>query len=196
MGIDPSAHKPKSNPALTHMAQWEAARLEAEARLACSSNSLAKLYSRPPLHSPQLAVLPCLDVLKVWKANNASTAANETSPTSTLNFSTKHHNTVPTTGGSMIASSIISVDDRTENSWLIHHAYDNLGCPVDNSDCHPMDSIDFTNVTEGYSLNGFNDGGNYWTEFLNLVGSSPLESPWMFQGYLKMWIATLIYLCT
>ncbi|KAK4371898.1 hypothetical protein RND71_007282 [Anisodus tanguticus] len=41
MGIDPNTHNPKSNifgsANLSHMAQWENARLEAEARLFCEA---------------------------------------------------------------------------------------------------------------------------------------------------------------
>lgn len=83
MGIDPMTHKPKSGTQLlgsnlNHMAQWEAARLEAEARLVqkpknysnqppylMSPSSIPELHKRsttvPPPH------LPCLDVLKVWQ---------------------------------------------------------------------------------------------------------------------------------
>ncbi|KAF5443359.1 hypothetical protein F2P56_035919 [Juglans regia] len=91
MGIDPVTHKPKSNALssgsghskdsanLSHMAQWESARLEAEARLVRES----KLVSNPiqqQLSSTVLAVQnisttlaqpvvlsPCLDVLKAWQ---------------------------------------------------------------------------------------------------------------------------------
>ncbi|CAI9297065.1 unnamed protein product [Lactuca saligna] len=83
MGIDPMTHKPKSGTQLlgsnlNHMAQWEAARLEAEARLVQKPknfcNQLPYLISpssTPELHKRSTAVpppqLPCLDVLKVWQ---------------------------------------------------------------------------------------------------------------------------------
>ncbi|KAJ9554227.1 hypothetical protein OSB04_018272 [Centaurea solstitialis] len=87
MGIDPMTHKPKSGGTqllgsnLNHMAQWEAARLEAEARLV----QKPKYYPNPPpyltsttttttqeVHKsptmvPPPSYLPCLDVLKVWQ---------------------------------------------------------------------------------------------------------------------------------
>ncbi|EPS67924.1 hypothetical protein M569_06849, partial [Genlisea aurea] len=103
MGIDPATHKPKivnghqSNPKhaanINHMAQWETARLEAEARLARESklrscrllnhNGIAHAQPQPP---------PCLDVLRVWRATSASNCFFNSpttleSPTSTLNFS-------------------------------------------------------------------------------------------------------------
>ncbi|CAJ1932015.1 unnamed protein product [Sphenostylis stenocarpa] len=95
MGIDPTTHKPKleslihfkdgSN--LSHMAQWESARLEAEARLVQESklqeqNNLVLTSSSPPQqqtrlilnkitpqqhHQPLLP--PCLDVLKAWQSS-------------------------------------------------------------------------------------------------------------------------------
>ncbi|KAK8470745.1 hypothetical protein PHAVU_003G046400 [Phaseolus vulgaris] len=101
MGIDPTTHKPKidsqihfkdgSN--LSHMAQWESARLEAEARLVRESklqeqHNLVLTSSSPPppqqqprliLHKitpqhhhhqqQQPSLPPCLDVLKAWQSS-------------------------------------------------------------------------------------------------------------------------------
>ncbi|KAI3816661.1 hypothetical protein L1987_16364 [Smallanthus sonchifolius] len=86
MGIDPMTHKPKSGTQLllgsnlNHMAQWEAARLEAEARLVQKpknhSTQLGHVLSPSPIHEVQKTptkvpppYLPCLDVLKVWQGN-------------------------------------------------------------------------------------------------------------------------------
>ncbi|KAL6960799.1 hypothetical protein U1Q18_038562 [Sarracenia purpurea var. burkii] len=94
MGIDPVTHKPKNDALLSsdgqnknaanlsHMAQWESARLEAEARLVrqskLRSNSLSHQLGLPPLEfSPasvnkSVAVAApntpprCLDILKAW----------------------------------------------------------------------------------------------------------------------------------
>ncbi|KAM5567248.1 transcription factor MYB16-like [Rosa sericea] len=101
MGIDPVTHKPKHHEAygsgsghakdaanLSHMAQWESARLEAEARLVRESKQL--IMTNHPLQfqhhqlvniSPSTqthgllmskaaaatSALPCLDVLKAWQ---------------------------------------------------------------------------------------------------------------------------------
>ncbi|KAL4574251.1 hypothetical protein LXL04_021079 [Taraxacum kok-saghyz] len=85
MGIDPMTHKPKSGTQLlgsnvNHMAQWEAARLEAEARLVqkprnnysnqqpynlLSPSSIHEVHKTPTTLPPPY--LPCLDVLKVWQ---------------------------------------------------------------------------------------------------------------------------------
>ncbi|KAL6190086.1 hypothetical protein ACLB2K_036486 [Fragaria x ananassa] len=103
MGIDPVTHKPKHHEAygsgsghakdaanLSHMAQWESARLEAEARLVRESKQLIminhpllghlqhhQLLNISPstqnhgLHMSKSAAatsaLPCLDVLKAWQ---------------------------------------------------------------------------------------------------------------------------------
>ncbi|KAI4328475.1 hypothetical protein L6164_020827 [Bauhinia variegata] len=83
MGIDPITHRPKTDAFghskdssnLSHMAQWESARLEAEARLVRESklqlvqNQLGSKPARLILNkiSPQPSVPPCLDVLKAWQ---------------------------------------------------------------------------------------------------------------------------------
>ncbi|KAL6187718.1 hypothetical protein ACLB2K_039113 [Fragaria x ananassa] len=110
MGIDPVTHKPKHHEAygsgsghakdaanLSHMAQWESARLEAEARLVRESKQLIMINH--PLHghlqhhqllniSPSTQThglymsksaaatssLPCLDVLKAWQGAWSSKA--------------------------------------------------------------------------------------------------------------------------
>ncbi|GKU99541.1 hypothetical protein SLEP1_g12376 [Rubroshorea leprosula] len=124
MGIDPVTHKPKTdalgsaggNPKdaanLSHIAQWESARLEAEARLVRES----KLVSNPPqiqlgsststssaslANKTATAPLPrlqCLDVLKAWQGVVTGLFTfgtdNLDSPTSTLNF--LENNAIPT----------------------------------------------------------------------------------------------------
>ncbi|KAG5629690.1 hypothetical protein H5410_001407 [Solanum commersonii] len=99
MGIDPNTHKPKSNifgsANLSHMAQWEKARLEAEARLVRESkkqqqqqqqiissnnnniNNYNNIHFGPNNFTTTTNVLlplqtklpspPCLDVLKAWQ---------------------------------------------------------------------------------------------------------------------------------
>ncbi|KAE8680711.1 Transcription factor MYB28 [Hibiscus syriacus] len=111
MGIDPITHKPKidtlesasSNPKdaayLNHMAQWERARIEAEARfvresklmsnphqnLQIAAGSSSSSVMAPPLTRPQ-----CLDVLKAWQGVVTGLFTCNTDnlqcPTSTLNY--------------------------------------------------------------------------------------------------------------
>ncbi|KAG2411253.1 hypothetical protein I3760_05G132000 [Carya illinoinensis] len=123
MGIDPMTHKPKTDALgsgsgdskdaanLSHMAQWENARLEAEARLARESKLLVSnpiqqqvMISSAPAQNinktlTQPALPPCLDVLKAWQLMQGlwskSTGAgifpvsgdDLESPTFTLSFS-------------------------------------------------------------------------------------------------------------
>jgi myb proto-oncogene protein len=116
MGIDPMTHKPKADSFgsgsghskgaahLSHMAQWESARLEAEARLvreskviipnpppnrlgSTASAQVSDKRSAAPPARPQ-----CLDVLKAWQGvvfSMFSVGSSDSleSPTSTLNFS-------------------------------------------------------------------------------------------------------------
>ncbi|KAG1342542.1 transcription factor MYB106 [Cocos nucifera] len=136
MGIDPVTHKPKSDALssgdgqakssanLSHMAQWESARLEAEARLVRESKlrAAAQLQpqspssSAPPLPpalqgnksvAPPAPPTPSLDVLRAWHGfwSNKPTTGNPggridlESPTSTLSFS---ENVLPITGGGLL----------------------------------------------------------------------------------------------
>ncbi|PIN03928.1 Transcription factor, Myb superfamily [Handroanthus impetiginosus] len=125
MGIDPMTHKPKNLAVgcgqsreianISHMAQWESARLEAEARLVRETKLLSNPYNsqllnkstapppRPlplPLPPSPLPRPPCLDILEVWAWTNPGkdistmilngflpTNGNLQSPTSILNFS-------------------------------------------------------------------------------------------------------------
>ncbi|KAL4302274.1 hypothetical protein GQ457_10G029010 [Hibiscus cannabinus] len=81
MGIDPTTHKPRSNPligTLNHMAQWESARLEAEARLVKDSKIILSPSNQKNINSnnnnnnkgsrPWTNKSECLDVLKAWKS--------------------------------------------------------------------------------------------------------------------------------
>nr|GMD29625.1 transcription factor MYB16-like [Ipomoea batatas] len=115
MGIDPMTHRPKINSSfasaanLSHMAQWETARLEAEARLVRHSKSIASSlispHHKPPPPPPK--VPPSLDVLKAWQetwtkpprtrvSSDCAFLSNATtyqSPT-TLNFSDQNLTTL------------------------------------------------------------------------------------------------------
>ncbi|KAG9146922.1 hypothetical protein Leryth_021562 [Lithospermum erythrorhizon] len=158
MGIDPVTHKPKniaqgsprqlkdaSN--LSHMAQWESARLEAEARhgresklvvlsTPYQSNQLGLVsdftHHQVPNSTTTSKIPPCLDVLKARQitrphANSSllnsfftSTSTTLESPTSTLNFSNNMFN-VPNSivfnQNSMIGDVGISKGGDVQNNW-------------------------------------------------------------------------------
>ncbi|GMI99414.1 myb domain protein 106, NOECK [Hibiscus trionum] len=148
MGIDPITHKPKTdalgsaaaNPNddvnLSHMAQWESARLEAEARLVRDSkvpilppqNHLAAPSSSAPTTKPQ-----CLDVLKAWQGVVSGlftfNVDSIQSLTSTLNF--MENTTLP-----MSSSSVGMLNDNFGwNSSIPCESGDILKVDDDNSAC-------------------------------------------------------------
>ncbi|XP_062196033.1 transcription factor MYB106-like [Phragmites australis] len=111
MGIDPVTHKAtggtltgtaddksvKVAASLSHMAQWESARLEAEARLARESEMRTAASTPTTLHAEPVnlhasAAPPCLDVLHAWQAAKI----NLDSPTSTLTFAGSNCGMLPT----------------------------------------------------------------------------------------------------
>lgn len=111
MGIDPVTHKSvsgtltgttddksaKAAASLSHMAQWESARLEAEARLARESKMRTAASTPTALHVQQTNVpastaSPCLDVLHAWQGAKIDLE----SPTSTLTFTGSNSAMLPT----------------------------------------------------------------------------------------------------
>nr|GMC97250.1 protein ODORANT1-like [Ipomoea batatas] len=179
MGIDPVTHKPKNDvtvfprdaaaATLSHMAQWESARLEAETRLAsrstlaCSENvaqistaaakignssasdfhgGITKQNSMRALTSG-LAVTPCPDTA-AWTTEDSVRTAN-----------TQH---IPTPTGNFV---------ETFTDLLLSRASgDRRFC-----DGGSTDSIN------GGGSNYYEDNKNYWNSILNLVNSSPSDSP-------------------
>ncbi|THG02311.1 transcription factor MYB16-like isoform X1 [Camellia sinensis] len=119
MGIDPLTHKPKNEALLSshgpsknaanlsHMAQWESARLEAEARLVRQSKLRSNsLKLQPQLGSTQpeftsasismnknVAAQRCLDILNAWNGGGEDLE----SPKSTMSF-LKNAPPIATTG--------------------------------------------------------------------------------------------------
>ena len=97
MGINPNTHKPingslnesKDSANLSHMAQWETARLDAEARQVkeYSQHGSSSSSSSPPLtrlvlnkFTPRPSPPPCLDVLRAWKMNQSLLPSTENTP--------------------------------------------------------------------------------------------------------------------
>ncbi|KAK4430019.1 Transcription factor [Sesamum alatum] len=140
MGLDPITHKPRNHALgcgqpkdvanLSHMAQWESARLEAEARIVresklVNSNGYNSIVVPPPPRPSSVVTPrpPCLDVLKVWQGawgtsgirtnfNGFSTSKVAlTSPTSILKFS-DNMDTASKDGVNSFASDMI---DYVEN---------------------------------------------------------------------------------
>lgn len=141
MGIDPVTHKPKLHDAIgskdaaniSHMAQWESARLEAESRLVKESKLVTPTTiaaAATPLQNhhhqlgsssftaaqPQLmminnnkpASLPCLDVLKAWQVSWTK---------SRIENSNSNNN---------VLSSVMAVDDLESPTSTLHFPDNNI----------------------------------------------------------------------
>jgi myb proto-oncogene protein len=211
MGIDPVTHKLKSDALssgsghskdaanLSHMAQWESARLEAEARLVresklVSNPSPAQLISKTPA---QPALPPCLDVLKAWQLGAWSKSTTSSmfpipgddleSPTSTLNFSA---NTLPvqtvafneSTNTAERLDDAMALQDMTctmESVWLADSFRDgNENMPLSYfmegfANILAYNNCDGQNSSiAGESLDNEETNKNYWNSILNLVNAS------------------------
>uniref|UniRef100_A0ACD6APT4 Uncharacterized protein n=1 Tax=Avena sativa TaxID=4498 RepID=A0ACD6APT4_AVESA len=111
MGIDPVTHKPtngaligtediksaKAAASLSHMAQWESARLEAEGRLARESKmrtavSIPTSIHAQPTNPADSTASQCLGMLHAWQ----DAKRDLESPTSTLTFIGSNNGMLPT----------------------------------------------------------------------------------------------------
>lgn len=134
MGIDPVTHKSingaltatandksaKAAASLSHMAQWESARLEAEARLAQNSRMRTSTSSPTSLHSqptnlPAFTASPCLDVLHALQGQKVDLE----SPTSTLTLIGSRSSMMPTP-----RTNIVEVSESNATMW--HQRSDEL----------------------------------------------------------------------
>lgn len=212
MGIDPVTHRPKvaslgaadgdpkTTSNLSHMAQWESARLEAESRLVKESKArhnettTDSLSSRsrpsPSVHLlNKMATRPrCLDILKAWqnvcfKAFESSTNSNNItdleSPTSTLHFCGKTQ-APPTVnasfGGEMNVgfnkSGVDMVLEAAGEAWTGANDFlDGFSSVFDDIGIN-------TNMHIGSGTsNHHEDNNNYnWNDIMSLI-SSPVYSP-------------------
>ncbi|KAI3817370.1 hypothetical protein L1987_11160 [Smallanthus sonchifolius] len=172
MGIDPMTHKPKNGTQLlssnlNHMAQWEASRLEAEARLVqkpknhptqppclISSNTNIHEHLKTPTKVPQ-PYLPCLDVLKVWQGNLWS------------NYSINNE-----TLQSLISTSNASV--ATPAMPVLSHVYSNGSCDQttkhDQVETEMGPFEEFTFADDANFVNGDPlRSPDFWEEFVDLL---------------------------
>ncbi|KAM7516761.1 hypothetical protein LguiA_006344 [Lonicera macranthoides] len=237
MGIDPLTHKPKNDTILSssndgqsknsanlsHMAQWESARLEAEARLVKQSKLRGGSNPLPhQLGSPEFAPPLCLDILKSWNGSwsnppeargrgggpVAGIGVDLESPTSTLSYS---DNGPPITATGMGESSTNFIDfvsnsgscedgmmkEEGEGDWKGLEKYNDEHVPSGNfvetftdlllnksGDRSFSEDGGESDVGDGSgpSIGGgggdyYEDNKNYWNSILNLVSSSPSDSP-------------------
>ncbi|XP_073149411.1 transcription factor MYB106-like [Henckelia pumila] len=189
MGIDPLTHKPKNvDPDgsaqsrlaanLNHMAQWETARLEAEARLVRESKRLSDLHLQLLRKATAPPPPPCLDVLRVWLATTATANGSLESPTSTFTFSTNSNSTVPLNGGTgpiIENNADVGVKGKMGSSQVQFE---------DNYIKYPLDYNYNTSsatdvVSASYGINSVSvlvgdnieDDRSYWNDLLDLLNS-------------------------
>ncbi|KAG0449895.1 hypothetical protein HPP92_027160 [Vanilla planifolia] len=189
MGIDPVTHKPrrdafaaadghcKSAANLNHMAQWESARLEAEARLAresklCGSTvpppsaSAFPTQLQPPMITLQATPSPSLDVLQAWQGmwskpspnGNNSQGESQTidleSPTSTLSFFSENM-APPTLQGAAGFTRMLTNEQNSSEEREDSDIAEDRSC-VDMDECKCPEE----------------DDKSYWSSILNMVNSS------------------------
>nr|GMD27512.1 transcription factor MYB16-like [Ipomoea batatas] len=203
MGIDPMTHRPKINSScasaanISHMAQWETARLEAEARLVRPSKFIG---------SSLISLPPSLDVLKAWQetwtkpprtrvSSDGAFLSNATphqSPTTlnfsgqtltTLNFSDQNLCYMETPYVHESSSNIVNLN-TTGDDLIPHVAMDPLselptfihGFPELSPETLTGYLAD-DNVVGNYGTADLEDNSRYWNSILNNLVASPVGSP-------------------
>ncbi|KAH6798090.1 myb domain protein 106 [Perilla frutescens var. hirtella] len=212
MGIDPTTHKPKNHALgcthptkdlanLSHMAQWESARLEAEARIVHILKVWQGTWARAPMTSNRM------------KDVNISFFNQLESPTSILNFSDNtiaavgmaamvHENSSSFNNNNCVGKMGCSLygDDQEEGKGIMENSpaismHDHVS-PSSSTCCNNIygaaaDSLRFPSFMDGFAaadlhlLPPHDHSGNalfeenkinYWSNILNVV-NSPMGSP-------------------
>ncbi|XP_031123115.1 transcription factor MYB106-like [Ipomoea triloba] len=210
MGIDPMTHRPKINSSfgsaanLSHMAQWETARLEAEARLVRPSKFIGSSLISPrhfrnnPPPPPPPKVPPPLDVLKAWQETwtkpprtrvssdgaFVSTATLNQSPT-TLNFSDQILNFSDQNLCNKETQSSIGNPNNTAGDGIIPHVSMDPLTELPTfihglSDLSPealTGYLDDDNFVGNCGTADVEDNSRYWNSILNNLVASPVGSP-------------------
>ncbi|XP_072979622.1 transcription factor MYB106-like [Typha angustifolia] len=219
MGIDPVTHKPKSDTLtspegdsksaanLSHMAQWESARLEAESKLRAFSASTSTSTSTSSAAFHLNGIWPSKPIANARRINLDS-------PTSTLSFSEKN-GVMPISNTWLLdrnedlegedmewkcfekqQARIFDTKKEVDNfaslqildaSWLQESCSigGSIGTMLDNSENYQNSSDNSKNAQGGSCIEEGEgeeeENKNYWSSILNLVDSSPRsDSPPVF----------------
>ncbi|KAI7751190.1 hypothetical protein M8C21_027802 [Ambrosia artemisiifolia] len=188
MGIDPITHKSRTavNTNLSHMTQWENARLEAEARLVRGPKIASNFYQRfhygssPVVNKTSRSPQPlCLDVLKAWQGITLSKL------TDLSRLESFNNQTLAVEPSEMIKTenptnelniSNVSFNNDLESPKDHEGVQNTLGVMNDMTyqDDYLMEA--FTNhlVSDDRSFEGdFEDAdNNYWSNILDKLGNS------------------------
>ncbi|XP_023732574.1 transcription factor MYB106 [Lactuca sativa] len=199
MGIDPITHKSRTatDTNLSHMTQWENARLEAEARFVRgSTNVVSHFYQQIHCTSPpfmtnnKLAMsslsLPCLDVLKAWQGINiTSCKLSDLSGLQTPKDQTMPPmvNLIENVEPSSLYKDMITTEDHGMNSWEISKTslFNTLECPQDKgTDDQNLFEVNdmiyqddyLTEALTNHLVKDFEDDKSYWSNILDKVGNN------------------------
>ncbi|KAF5779557.1 putative transcription factor MYB-HB-like family [Helianthus annuus] len=183
MGIDPITHKSRTavNTNLSHMTQWENARLEAEARLVRGPRVASNFYQRfhygsAPFINKSLPQPLCLDVLKAWQGITLSKLSDLT------RLETFNNQTLAVEPSDMKTENPknnLEISNGSVNTALEDEGVQNtLGVAGDMiyQDDYLMEA--FTNHLVNDVSNRSFDGGfedvdnNYWSNILDKLGNS------------------------
>ncbi|PWA50987.1 homeodomain-like protein [Artemisia annua] len=195
MGIDPITHKSKTavNTNVSHMTQWENARLEAEARLVRGTRVVSNFYQgihsgSDPNHTNKASIssllVPqplCFDVLKAWQGLTLSTLAS-LNGLETLNDQTMPIMNVLESLEPQTLKDMSTEYHMNEPSRDLFNTFDNL---KEDATQHTLEVNDmiyqdnylweaFTNqlVNDANCRGHLEDDSNYWSNILDKLGNS------------------------
>ncbi|KAJ1419662.1 SANT/Myb domain [Sesbania bispinosa] len=217
MGIDPVTHKPKNDALLSsdghsnksaanlsHMAQWESARLEAEARLSPTStlsfsennnngNTIPPIMTSSGLgentvhmiefvgSSSERGIVKEEGDQQEWKGYESSThlAEYKDGMENSMPFTSTLHELTMTTMETTWVSATESLRTTTTNSAHVsvpEEGFTNLLLNT-NSDERSLSPEGGGESNNNCGSEFYEDNKNYWNSILNLVNSSPSDSP-------------------
>ncbi|XP_012847600.1 PREDICTED: uncharacterized protein LOC105967546 [Erythranthe guttata] len=187
MGIDPTTHKPMSHALisqpkdLSHMAQWETARLEAESRIVRESklalsnpnpnpnyynyhyhyyNKTATAAAAPPPPPPPPPPRPpCLDILKVWQGMTWTNPRKD----HTMVNNNNNNNRGFTADHGMLMANYTPAPPLSDGLTIHESAFLNDGRETSHEDDQQIKEVIF------FEDNKVTD---YWSNILNVVNSS------------------------
>ncbi|XP_044480110.1 transcription factor MYB106-like [Mangifera indica] len=180
MGIDPVTHKPKNDALLSsdgqsknaanlnHMAQWESARLEAEARLVRES----KLRSHSFYPSAASTSASALNKTAAYAAGSTSIGhgggVDLESPTSTLSFSENNNNNKVAAASGIGINSLNMIEFVGSSGSSPHHHQNQSGGMIKEED----DQVQDWKYKEGI------ENSLSFTSSIHPDMTLPMENPW------------------
>ncbi|KAL4352959.1 hypothetical protein GQ457_06G003420 [Hibiscus cannabinus] len=174
------------------MAQWERARLEAEAKLVRESrrqfgSSSSSVPPPPPVRNRNAGVAhvtkpPCLDVLKAWQRvvtglfTFNTTDNSLQSPIPCVGF----NNNDGFVGNSNVSQgSNGMLGCSSENAWWVENAMEWEGYPAET--LMVCNAVNHNQHGPTMEATGFEEDNNYWNNILDLANVSPSGNSFLFR---------------